>query len=95
MIDIPSVIEAALFPRLIGWGRTAWLLYRGDAIDAKTACEWGLVEKVVWALRDDEKISLEEEVEALRRAQQSERAGRQEVPVASAAVSSSAKNSRR
>jgi len=47
MIDIPSVVEAALFPRLIGWGRTAWLLYRGDAIDAATACEWGLVEKAV------------------------------------------------
>jgi len=45
LIDIPSVIEAALFPRLIGWGRTAWLLYRGDAIDAATALDWGLVEK--------------------------------------------------
>lgn len=47
MIDIPSVIEAALLPRLIGWGRTAWLLYRGDAIDAATALDWGLVEKAV------------------------------------------------
>ncbi|MDH3701389.1 MAG: enoyl-CoA hydratase-related protein [Alphaproteobacteria bacterium] len=47
LIDLPSVIEAALFPRLIGWGRTAWLLYRGDAIDAATAAEWGLVEKSV------------------------------------------------
>jgi enoyl-CoA hydratase/carnithine racemase len=47
LIDIPSVIEAALFPRLIGWGRTAWLLYRGDAIDAATALDWGLVEKAV------------------------------------------------
>ena len=47
VIDLPSVIEAALFPRLIGWGRTAWLLYRGDAIDAATAAEWGLVEKSV------------------------------------------------
>ena len=47
IIDLPSVIEAALFPRLIGWGRTAWLLYRGDAIDAATAAEWGLVEKSV------------------------------------------------
>src|SRR3546814_10685437 len=44
---LPSVIEAALFPRLIGWGRTAWLLYRGDTIDAATAERWGLVEKVV------------------------------------------------
>src|SRR3546814_10224678 len=44
---LPSVIEAALFPRLIGWGRTAWLLYRGDTVDAATAERWGLVEKVV------------------------------------------------
>ncbi|MBT5665054.1 MAG: enoyl-CoA hydratase [Rhodospirillaceae bacterium] len=47
LFDIPSVIEAALLPRLIGWGRTAWMLYRGDAIDAKTALDWGLVESVV------------------------------------------------
>jgi len=46
VLDIPSVIEAALLPRLIGWGRTSWLLYRGDAIDAKTAENWGLVEKI-------------------------------------------------
>ncbi len=47
VLDIPSVIEAALLPRLIGWGRTSWLLYRGDAIDAKTAENWGLVQKIV------------------------------------------------
>ena len=46
LFDLPSVIEAALFPRLIGWGRACWLLYRGDAIDAETALTWGLVEKV-------------------------------------------------
>src|SRR3546814_14540329 len=46
-IDLPSVIEAALFPRLIGWGRTAWLLYRGDTIDAATAERWGLVEQEI------------------------------------------------
>ena len=36
-----------MLPRLIGWGRTSWLLYRGDAIDARTAEDWGLMEKVV------------------------------------------------
>jgi len=46
-LDIPSVVEAALLPRLIGWGRTSWLLYRGDEIDACTAKDWGLIEKVV------------------------------------------------
>lgn len=44
-LDLPSVVEAALFPRMIGWGRTAWLLYRGDLIDAVLAERWGLIEK--------------------------------------------------
>ena len=52
-IDLPSVIEAALFPRLIGWGRAAWLIYRGDSIDAATAADWGLVEKTVPAVELD------------------------------------------
>ena len=47
LFDLPSVIESALFPRLIGWGRTCWLIYRGDVIDAETALNWGLVEQVV------------------------------------------------
>jgi enoyl-CoA hydratase len=46
-IGVPSVVEAALLPQLIGWGRTKLLLYTGDTIDAKTALDWGLVEKVV------------------------------------------------
>jgi enoyl-CoA hydratase/carnithine racemase len=46
-IGLPSVVEAALLPQLIGWGRTRLLLYTGDNIDAQTALTWGLVEKVV------------------------------------------------
>ncbi|MCW3474034.1 enoyl-CoA hydratase [Limobrevibacterium gyesilva] len=46
-IGIPSVIEAALLPQLIGWGRTRRLLYTGETIDAPTALAWGLVEEVV------------------------------------------------
>ena len=46
-IGVPSVVEAALLPQLIGWGRTKVLLYTGDNIDARTAFEWGLVEKLV------------------------------------------------
>ncbi len=46
-IGLPSVVEAALLPHLIGWGRTRLLLYTGDTIDARTALEWGLVEKIV------------------------------------------------
>lgn len=43
-VGIPSVIEAALLPRLIGAGRAADLVYTGRIIDAATARDWGLVE---------------------------------------------------
>jgi enoyl-CoA hydratase len=46
-IGLPSVVEAALLPQLIGWGRTKLLVYTGDNIDAPTALAWGLVEKIV------------------------------------------------
>lgn len=46
-VGIPSVIEAALLPALIGWGRTRRLIYTGEMIDAATAYGWGLVEEVV------------------------------------------------
>jgi enoyl-CoA hydratase/carnithine racemase len=52
-IGLPSVVEAALLPGLIGWGRTKVLLYTGDPIDAKTALDWGLVAKVVPAAELD------------------------------------------
>src|SRR3954471_2040870 len=45
-LGIPSVVEAALLPRLMGAGRAAWLVLTGEAIDAQRACEWGLVEEV-------------------------------------------------
>ena len=46
-VGIPSVVEAALLPGLIGWGRTRELLLFGENIDAQTALAWGLVEQVV------------------------------------------------
>ena len=46
-VGLPSVIEAALLPRLVGWGRTARLVYTGETIEAEQAYEWGLVETVV------------------------------------------------
>jgi enoyl-CoA hydratase/carnithine racemase len=46
-VGLPSVVEAALLPGLIGWGRTRRLLLLGETIDAETALEWGLVEQVV------------------------------------------------
>lgn len=46
-VGIPSVVEAALLPGLIGWGRTRELLLFGENIDAATALAWGLIEQVV------------------------------------------------
>jgi enoyl-CoA hydratase/carnithine racemase len=46
-VGIPSVIEAALLPSLIGWGRTRELLLFGENIGAAKAYEWGLVQRVV------------------------------------------------
>ena len=46
-VGIPSVIEAALLPALIGWGRTRELLLTGEVIGADEALRWGLVERVV------------------------------------------------
>jgi enoyl-CoA hydratase len=46
-VGIPSVIEAALLPTLIGWGRTRALLMFGETIDARKAQDWGLVQRVV------------------------------------------------
>ena len=45
-VGIPSVVEAALLPMLIGWGRTRRLLLLGEIIGAAEALEWGLVERV-------------------------------------------------
>jgi enoyl-CoA hydratase len=38
-VGIPSVIHAALLPRLIGWGRARWLIMTAETIDAPTALE--------------------------------------------------------
>ncbi len=46
-IGIPSVIEAALLPQLIGWGRTRRILFTGEIFGADKAEAWGLVEEVV------------------------------------------------
>lgn len=46
-LGIPSVIEAALLPRLIGWGWTRRLLLLGEVISAQQAQNCGLVERVV------------------------------------------------
>src|SRR5436305_3137294 len=45
-VGIPSVIHAALLPRLVGWGRARWLVMTAETIDAPTALAWGLVDVV-------------------------------------------------
>ncbi|MDI3305895.1 MAG: enoyl-CoA hydratase [Acetobacteraceae bacterium] len=46
-VGIPSVVEAALLPGLIGWGRTRRLLLLGETIPAAEALDWGFLERVV------------------------------------------------
>ena len=48
-VGIPSVIEAALLPSLIGWGKTRELLYTGAMIDAGEASDCGLIDRLVAA----------------------------------------------
>jgi enoyl-CoA hydratase len=45
-VGVPSVIEAALLPRLIGPARAAECLLVGESITARQALEWGLVNRV-------------------------------------------------
>ena len=46
-IGVPSVVEAALFPGIIGFGRAKRLVYLAENISADMAEQWGLVERVV------------------------------------------------
>jgi enoyl-CoA hydratase/carnithine racemase len=46
-LGIPSVIEAALLPMLIGWGRTRQILLFGENFSAQEAFSWGLVNDLV------------------------------------------------
>lgn len=45
-LGIPSVVEAALLPMLIGWGRTRELLLLGDTYSAEEMACWGFVERL-------------------------------------------------
>jgi enoyl-CoA hydratase/carnithine racemase len=46
-VGVPSVIQAALLPPMIGPGRAAEMLLTGAPVGAATALEWGLVNRVV------------------------------------------------
>jgi enoyl-CoA hydratase len=43
-LGLPSVVEAALLPSLVGWGRARWMLMTGETFTAEDAYRWGLVE---------------------------------------------------
>ena len=49
MLGIPSVIDAALLERHIGFGRAQELVLTGEPINAERALMWGLVNRVVEA----------------------------------------------
>ena len=48
-LGIPSVVEAALLPQLVGWGRTREMLLLGANFSAEDAHRWGLVERLTTA----------------------------------------------
>src|SRR3546814_14607701 len=55
-----------LLPRTIGMSRAAELFFTGDTIDAETACEWGLVSRVVpHETLMDEALALAGKIEAM------------------------------
>mgnify|MGYP000554307515 CR=1 FL=1 len=43
-VGIPSVIHAAMLPKIIGPGATNWLLLTGENINAQQALDWGFVQ---------------------------------------------------
>ena len=46
-LGIPSVIEAALLPSLVGWGRTREMLLLGETFSAREAMAYHLIERIV------------------------------------------------
>src|SRR6267143_1706153 len=58
-VGVPSVVQAALLPPLIGPGRAAEMLLLGTPVDASRALGWGLVNRVV---PDDQLRATAEEV---------------------------------
>jgi enoyl-CoA hydratase/carnithine racemase len=55
-VGIPSGMEAALLPRLIGWGKAAELVYTGDIIDAHEAHRIGFLQALTPADGLDAKV---------------------------------------
>jgi enoyl-CoA hydratase/carnithine racemase len=62
-LGIPSVVEAALLPMLVGWGRTRQMLLLGETFSAAEAEDWGFLQRRVPASELDS--ALEEWLAAL------------------------------
>ncbi len=56
-VGIPSVIEAALLPHLIGWGKTREMLLLGGTYDARESLEMGILQKLVPAATLDAAVN--------------------------------------
>ena len=55
-VGVPSIIHAALLPRLIGKARANWMLLTGEVADAAQAHAWGLLDRVVPAAELDAEV---------------------------------------
>jgi enoyl-CoA hydratase len=55
-VGLPSGMEAALLPALVGWGRAAELVLTGDMFDAREAYAWGFLQKLVPAVELDSAV---------------------------------------
>jgi len=55
-LGIPSVVEAALLPMLVGFGRAREILLLGENFSAAEAAGWGLIERVVPAASLDDEV---------------------------------------
>jgi len=55
-VGIPSGMEAALLPRLVGWGKATELVYTGDIIDAAEAHRIGFLQAVVPVTQLDARV---------------------------------------
>ncbi|AEC19650.1 enoyl-CoA hydratase [Pusillimonas sp. T7-7] len=56
-VGIPSIIQAALLPRLIGTARSNWMLLTGEIVEADKAHSWGLLDSVVPLADLDEEVT--------------------------------------
>lgn len=62
-VGLPSVIEACLLPRLIGWGRTSELLLTGRDITGQENAQIGFVERIT--NHDEIDAGLEDWIQAI------------------------------